>query len=148
MGPHPIHIVRGPAFVDPQVPAFGPAQLTKFLSECCDARLHFRITLCPRHQHTDAPHPLALLRAHRQRPGSCRAAEKGDELASLHSITSSARSKNDSGIVRPSALAVVRFMTRSNLVGCSTGMSPGFAPRRILSTKSAARLHMRGQFGP
>jgi hypothetical protein len=31
-------------------------------------------------------------------------------------------------------LAVVRLMMRSNLVGCSTGMSPGFAPRRILST--------------
>src|SRR5215831_19169184 len=50
------------------------------------------------------------------------------------SITSSTRSRNDSGIVRPSALAVVRLMTRSNLVGCSTGMSPGLAPRRILST--------------
>jgi DNA-binding transcriptional LysR family regulator len=37
-------------------------------------------------------------------------------------------------IVRPSAFAVVRFTTRSNRVGCSTGMSPGFAPRRILST--------------
>src|SRR5262249_25429943 len=35
-----------------------------------------------------------------------------------HSITSSARSRNDSGIVRPSALAVVKLMTRSNLVGC------------------------------
>jgi hypothetical protein len=33
----------------------------------------------------------------------------------------------------PSAFAVVRLITRSNLVGCSTGMSPGFAPRRILS---------------
>ena len=27
-----------------------------------------------------------------------------------------------------------RLMTRSNLVGCSTGRSAGFAPRRILST--------------
>src|SRR5678816_2872442 len=51
-----------------------------------------------------------------------------------HSTTLSARTRNDSGIERPSALAVVRLMTRSNLVGCSTGMSPGFAPRRILST--------------
>src|SRR5262245_65008113 len=55
-------------------------------------------------------------------------------LPSRHSITSSARPRNDPGIVRPSALAVVRFTTRSNLVGCSPGMSPGFAPRRILST--------------
>jgi len=35
---------------------------------------------------------------------------------------------------RPSALAVIRLMTRSNLVGCSTGKSAGFAPRKILST--------------
>jgi hypothetical protein len=28
---------------------------------------------------------------------------------------------------------------RSNFVGCSTGMSAGLAPRRILSTISAAR---------
>jgi len=38
------------------------------------------------------------------------------------------------GTVSPSALAVVRLMMRSNLVGCSTAMSLGFAPRRILST--------------
>ena len=33
-----------------------------------------------------------------------------------------------------SALAVVRLMTSSNFVGCSTGISPGFVPRKILST--------------
>src|SRR5262249_46353359 len=60
-------------------------------------------------------------------------------LSRLHSINSSARSKNASGIFSPMAFAVVRLMTRSNLVGCSTGMSAGFAPRRILSTKSPAR---------
>src|SRR5262245_55820096 len=86
-----------------------------------------------------------LLRARRQRP--CRrAAEQRDEPAPVHSITSSARSRKDSVIVRPSALAVVRLMTRSNLVGCSTGKSAGFAPRKILSTKSAVRLNMSGQF--
>src|SRR6185369_8549797 len=51
-----------------------------------------------------------------------------------HSITSSARSSSVGGTSRPSALAVVRLMTRSNLVGCSTGRSPGLAPRRILLT--------------
>jgi hypothetical protein len=30
------------------------------------------------------------------------------------------------GIVRPSALAVVRLMTNSNLVGCCTGRSENF----------------------
>jgi hypothetical protein len=32
-------------------------------------------------EHADAPHPLALLRARRERPRSRRAAEKRDELA-------------------------------------------------------------------
>src|SRR6478752_7469959 len=61
-----------------------------------------------------------------------------------HSITSSARASSDGGTVRLSALAVVRLMMRSNLVGCSTGMSPGFVPRRILSTYSAARRNNAG----
>jgi hypothetical protein len=72
----------------------------------------------------------------------CRKFRRGSfilNLPSHHSITSSARSRNESGIVRPSALAVVRLTTSSNLDGCSTGMSPGFVPRRILSTNSAAR---------
>src|SRR5262245_37391673 len=46
-------------------------------------------------------------------------------LPSHHSITSSARTSSVGGIVRPSALAVIRLMTRSNLVGCSTGRSAG-----------------------
>src|SRR6266545_759163 len=48
-----------------------------------------------------------------------------------HSITSSAVICMISGTVRPSALAVLRLMTSSNLVGCSTGRSAGFAPLRI-----------------
>ena len=48
-----------------------------------------------------------------------------------YSITSSARSRTDSGIVRPSAFAVVRLMTNSNLVGCWTGRSAGLSPLRI-----------------
>src|ERR1035437_9814012 len=36
----------------------------------------------------------------------------------LYSITSSARVSSDGGIVKPSALAVLRLMTNSNLVGC------------------------------
>src|SRR5512144_892734 len=51
-----------------------------------------------------------------------------------HSITSSARASREGGTSTPSALAVIRLMTRSNLVGCSTGRSAGFAPRKILST--------------
>ena len=51
-----------------------------------------------------------------------------------YSITPSARTRKDSGTVSPSAFAVVRLTMRSNLMGCSTGRSAGFAPRKILST--------------
>ena len=54
-------------------------------------------------------------------------------------MTSSARAKSDCGTVRPSALAVLRLITSSNLVGCSTGSSAGLAPFRILSTNTAER---------
>src|SRR6516164_6274493 len=88
-----------------------------------------------------------LLRPRRHRP--CRrTTEQRDELAAFHSSTSSARASTVAGTSRPSALAAVRLMTSSNLVGCSTGMSPGFAPRRILSTYSAARRNKFGKFGP
>src|SRR5262245_27850828 len=50
-------------------------------------------------------------------------------------ITLSARYSIDCGIVRPICLAVLRFITNSNLVGCSTGKSAGLAPFRIRSTK-------------
>ena len=53
--------------------------------------------------------------------------------------TSSARERNSGGMVRPSASAVFRLITSSSLVGCSTGRSPGFTPRKILSTKADAR---------
>src|SRR5258707_14107830 len=45
-----------------------------------------------------------------------------------HSITSSARASSDGGTVRPSALAVFRLITSSNLVGCSTGRSAASRP--------------------
>src|SRR5262249_38197550 len=62
---------------------------------------------------TQVPAELAaLLRARRERPRYRRAANQRDEAAVPHSITSSARTRNDSGIVNPSAFAVVRLMTR------------------------------------
>jgi hypothetical protein len=65
------------------------------------------------------PRALArLLRTRHERPCRRRAAEQRDELAPVtHSITSSARASSIGGTVRPSALAVIRFTTRSNLAG-------------------------------
>ena len=54
-----------------------------------------------------------LLCARRERPHGRRAGDKSYKVATPHSITSLARSRNDSGIVRPSALAVFRLMTNS-----------------------------------
>ncbi len=54
-----------------------------------------------------------------------------------YSITRSACSRIVFGIVSPSALSVFRLTTSSNLVGCSTGRSPGLAPLKILSTTTA-----------
>src|SRR5262249_25817349 len=61
----------------------------------------------------DLPH---LLRARHERPPCRRAAEKRDERAPLHSITSSARASSVGGISRPRAFAVFRLITSSNLV--------------------------------
>jgi hypothetical protein len=47
-----------------------------------------------------------------------------------YSISSSARSKSVSGIVRPISFAVFRLMISSNLVGSWTGKSLGFSPGR------------------
>src|SRR5262249_41404458 len=73
------------------------------------------------------------LRACRHRPRRNRAAKQRDELAALHSITSSARTINVIGTWSPIALAALRLRISSNFVGCSTGRLEGLAPRRILS---------------
>ena len=127
-----VGIARAPASIDAHVAAVGPAQLLQPLQERRDAGL--RIADRPRREldeHADAPHPLALLRARRERPRRRRTAEKRDELAPPHSITSSARASRDGGTVRPSILAVSVLMTNSNLVDCATGRSAGLVPLRM-----------------
>ena len=49
-----------------------------------------------------------------------------------YSIISSASAERLGGTSMPSALAVLRLMTSSNLVDCTTGKSRGFSPFRIL----------------
>src|SRR5262249_3683817 len=137
---HPAHLVQmtlSPAIFDTDVAAIDEAGLRKAASECIHA-------VCPfggRYAVKDADHRhRRLLRARRNRPRCRRAAEKRDELAPAHhSITSSARRTRLSGTVRPIALAALRLMTSSNLVGNSSGRSATLAPRRMRSTKYAAR---------
>src|SRR5262249_55439374 len=89
---------------------------------------------------------IADHRPRRERPKKRRHGRRGAqqryELAASHSITSSARARNVSGMVSPIAFAVLRLTNSSNLVGCSTGRSAGFAPCRILSTSDAARRYL------
>ena len=67
-----------------------------------------------------------LLRLGSERPQESPNRQPTDECAAVqHWMISSARTKSDWGIVRPRALAVLRLITRSNFVGCSTGKSPG-----------------------
>jgi hypothetical protein len=65
-----------------------------------------------------------------------------------YSMTSSARAKSACGRVRPSACAVFRLMTSSNLVGCSTGSSEGFAPFRIFPAYTPICRYAAARLGP
>ena len=71
-----------------------------------------------------------------------RAAQQEQQLAPLHPMTSSARASSVGGTVRPSALAVLRLMTSSNVVGRCTGRSAGLAPLRIrYAHRKSTRRH-------
>src|SRR5262249_53370970 len=101
-------------------------------SEQCEAK--FR-----REDIEAADHDSEPAQAHPPPRRISRVGSRRDERAALHSITSSARAKNVSGIMRPNALAVLRLTISSNFVGCSIGRSAGFAPLKILSTKVIER---------
>src|SRR5262244_3810594 len=88
-----------------------------------------------------------LLRTRRERSRR-RASEERDEVATVHSMISLASRRNGSGIARPSAFAVLRFTTSSNLVGNWTGRSPGLAPLRMRSTYTAARRYASAKSTP
>src|SRR5262249_45909190 len=89
-----------------------------------------------------------LLRARRERPPGNHAAEQRYERAAVHSITSLAMACNVKGTVSPSAFAVFRLMTNSNLVGACTGRSPAFSPLRMRSAYEAARRKLSDKSTP
>src|SRR5215208_1106388 len=124
-------ITAAPAKVDPDINSLPPAKLLQLVAQRRDASLRFRVVFLERHQHAHAPYPVDLLRTCAKRPCCRSAANEHNKLPPLHSITSSAARSSPSGMVRPSALAVLRLITNSNLVGSITGKSLGLAPRRI-----------------
>jgi hypothetical protein len=70
------------------------------------------------------------------------------EVAAVHSITSSARARRNDGSVNPMSRAALALTISSNLVGCSTGMSAGFAPLRILLAERASARNESRKCGP
>src|ERR1700688_2710249 len=62
----------GPAIINPEIDAIGPAKLLKARSECLDKRLVEWVTLGVRHQNANPTHPVGLLRPRRKRPSRSR----------------------------------------------------------------------------
>src|SRR5436305_330200 len=117
--------------------ALGPAILDRGVLASNQTRLAQAAVKLAEHVRGIAKPPAAekpdhwhrrLLRLRGEGPGNgCRrAAEKLDELAALHSMISSAMEDRPGGTLRPSALAVLRLITNSNLVDCTAGRSAGF----------------------
>src|SRR5262249_16885434 len=142
----PIIIPRRPTELDQEIATFDPAEIAKSGAKrrnatCLTGRGY-------KTQEADTSN-LKRLRARRERPRRRRAAaHERDELAAPHSITSSARASSVGGTSRPRALAVLRLIANSNLVGCSTGSSAGLAPCRIRCTYQAPRLKRSGRGVP
>src|SRR5262245_22221936 len=63
-------------------------------------------------------------------------------IAEIYSITSSAMERIPAGMVRPSALAVLRLITSSNFVGCNIGKSAAFSPLRIRPTYTPTKWYI------
>src|SRR5262249_39729273 len=120
-----------PTILDGNIAAFRETSLIETAPEAGEERLPSAGG--PATQESDDWH-RRLLRARREGPRCRRAPKQRDELAPLHSISSSARDRNDAGTVKPSFLAALRLMTNSNLASRSTGSSLGLAPLRIRPT--------------
>src|SRR5262249_6145076 len=126
-----VGLVLRPAILDRHILALDIAGFTKALAECGQ----IGCTIDRRRAAKESYHRhRALLCARRERPRRRDADERDELAAATHSMTSSARASSVGGISRPRALAVVRLMTRSNLVGCKTGKSAGFSPLRMRLT--------------
>src|SRR5262245_16043752 len=102
---HCLYIGRGPPKVDLDILSLHPSQLRKLLPQSRHPSLGHWIAFVEGQQCADTPQPALRPRRERQ-CRSRRAPDQRDELAALHSITSSASASSLSGTFKPSALAV------------------------------------------
>src|SRR6516162_9021674 len=80
---------RRKAIFDADIAFFRPSTLLEPLTECREAGPRCLIVLGEAHQYADPPHSVGLLRPRRERPRGRRTAYKRNEIASVHSSTSS-----------------------------------------------------------
>src|SRR5260370_10578103 len=111
------------ARLDGEVLPLGVARLAHALHECGVAAGLDRGLPRAEIEESNAPELALLLR---ERAAGCPAKreDRKNGGAPIHWITSSARTSTDCGILMPSAFAVFRFTTSSNLLGSSIGRSP------------------------
>src|SRR5262245_35308493 len=140
---HSLRQQRETGCIDYEILAFDEAEPPQFIEQ----REIMRCIARARKQAAEAINAPGLLAARRERPRG-RTAEQRYELATLHSITSSARCCRNKGTSRPMAFAVLRLMTSSNFVGCSTGRSAALVPCKNLCTNTALRRYMCGMSAP
>src|SRR6516165_5961660 len=115
------HVGRSPETI-------GSACRNTATPDCCSGSYRSCV-----HEHADAPHPLALLRARRERP-SRRAPDERDELAPPHSITSSA----SANIFAGKSPAMGMHMARATLASRSCARWQGRSPKAAPSGTSSA----------
>src|SRR5205807_921067 len=139
ISPDEVRISCWPSEIELNVAAFYPPEVLEAFLKRRDERLCFGIAGVECQHHSDPTHPLGLLCTRSERQDSPTANQR-DELPPPHSITSSARASTIGDSSMPMAMAVRRFIRKSNLVGRSNGRSPGFAP---LSTRSSCATRCR-----
>jgi hypothetical protein len=130
---YPIVVISGPTKIEPHVAAIGPTQVRKRWREHRIATP--QIVFVARHEHADAPHPPALLRARRDWPRR-RAAEERDELAPLdHSISSLALPERNSFAIH--SLQSAKRKPKASMESCQ-GLAGGeyitFQPKSTIGT--------------
>src|SRR5262245_53224568 len=103
-------------------------------ADMCGAPTHVRFTPNSDHKSRHAQMVMSALPLKADMCGALAHVRFGPiaDIWPPYSIASSAMEITPGGMVMPSALAVVRLMTNSNLVDCNTGRSEGLAPLRTL----------------